>query len=213
MYRSIVIQVFWQQVMSRLHNMMINSFANEFGAIRRSDTLFRTVSFHDDSNQFLPQATYRHMAQLMKNGMLSGDLPAYKQCTVGEPMFKRQLEESFAYWDSTNAVEDPNRPGVFILAPIKVEEQAVGVVIYEKWTPTMCPEENIDKYPNYRPQPYLRYSREVMSYGLRLSSGAVLWTNPDQFDKLFQSPKFNRVPYEESFRAERFERMHIVLEP
>lgn len=197
----------------RLHNLMLISFANDFGAIRKGDTLFRNVAFHDDTNQFLPQATYKHMAQMMKNGLLAGDLYGYKMCTLGQPMYKRQLEESFVHWDSTNTVADPYGSGEFIIVPIKVEEQAVGVVIYEKWTPELCAEENIDKYPYYRPQPYLRYAREVVSYGLRLSSGSIIWTSPTQFDKLFQLPKFNREPYEQSFRAERFETMHIALEP
>lgn len=199
--------------MKRLHDLTLNSFAHDFDATRQGDTLFRVIAFRDDSNGLLPQATFTHLGEMMKNGMLSGQLLTCRERSLATRMNKRSLEESFTFWDSSFVYEDPRYPGVIIPYPIQRSEQVVGVVLYEKWNPEFCTLETEVRYPYWRPQPYLKYVRQVLSYGLRLTSGKILWTYPQQFDALFKMRIFNWTPYEESFRAERFQTMHIALEP
>lgn len=123
-------------------------------------------------------------------------------------MSKRQVEEAFVHWDSTNAVEDPNHPGVFILAPIKTEAQVAGVVVYEKWIPVALGYDPRSER-EWQPKADLQYTRQVAAFGLLLTSGNVLWCSPPQFGTVFCSGNFNWFPYEECFRAERYQTMKI----
>lgn len=207
-YKSIL----GESAMLRLRQLTISHLAGQFNGSTSGDTIYRIVRFKSDSNEYLPQARYKHMGEIMENGMFAGQLGVYRDRELSVRMSKRELEESFARWDSANKVEDPNNRGHYILAPIKVQQFPAGIVIYEKWIPSDCESEN-HEFPNYRPQPYLRFNRVVMAYGLLLTDGRINWVSPQHFDTWFSTATFNREPYEESFRAERFERMHIALEP
>lgn len=198
--------------MLRLRRLTVQSFAEQFHGFTSSDTVYRIVRFMNDSNEYLPQASYRHMGEIMESGMFAGKLGVYRDRQLSIRMSKREIEQSFARWDSTITVEDPNKPGTYILAPIKVEQHPSGIVIYERWVPSDCGIEK-HEFPNYRPQPYLRYIREVLAYGMALPDKHINWVSPEHFNSWFNPAIFNRAPYEESFRAERFERMHIALEP
>src|ERR1041385_6562871 len=85
------------------------------------DTIYRFTRFTKDSNEYLPQAPYANFLVFLKNGSLSGELHVYPDCNLSKPMWKVQVENAYSSWDSTNQVEDPNNPGVFILAPLKRE--------------------------------------------------------------------------------------------
>jgi hypothetical protein len=199
--------------MTRLKNLTLTSLSNVFRASRSGDTLFRIINFIDDSNRYLPQASFGHLGKTVKEGLLSGKLTGYADKERLKKLSKRELELSFVYWDSTKSVEDPNNPGYFILAPIKVDNQPLGIVVYESWMPALCAIEKERAFPFYRPQPYMYYTRGVRSYGVLLYSGKIIWIDPFQFNSYFQYPRFNMHPYEESFRAERFQTMNIELYP
>lgn len=205
----------------RLSSITLRSFAGAMYAEMKGDTLFRFISFgsasydmYDEPYDYLPQADFVYMSQLMNNAMFSGKLSAYFDPELTQRESKKDMEQYFIpQWDSTNQIEDPNNPGTYILAPIKMETFPGGIVIYEKWIPTLCPEMKQDDKRNNQPQPYMRYVRQVLSYGMLIGYKRAIWTSPAEFDAFFHAPEFDRVPYEESFRAERFLRMHIALQP
>lgn len=201
-----------KQRMGRLRQLTIDNLAKQFNGSTINDTIFRVIRFKSDSNEYLPQARYKHIGEIMKGGMIAGQLSVYSDKKCATRLSKNKVDESFVKWDSLNYVEEPTNPGSIVIVPIKVEQLPLGIVVYEKWVPFDCSREQYN-FSNYRPQPYLRYTRQVLAYGLLLSDGRVNWVTPEKFKKVFESPSFNLEPYEESFRAERFERMHIALEP
>lgn len=203
--------------MKRYHDLAIESLAKSFNALLRGDTLYRYVNFIKDSNEYLPQVSYSHLATAIQNGTYSGQIKCYRTVELNAAMSKRALEESFVHWDSTNAIEDPSHPGTFVLAPIRYQLFPKGVVIYERWVPHYNGLEKLE-YPNLGPQAYMTFHREVVAYGTRYGvdwnrTEKILWHNPDHVDTCLISSVFNWTPYEESFRAERFQTMHIALEP
>lgn len=194
----------------RYRQLVVQSVAAGWGATLKGDTIVRKVVFRDDSNLYLPQASYVHLGVMMENAMFSGRLHVYRTEQLGKPMSKWEVEQSFVHWDSTNAVEDPHRPGIFILAPIKTEARPVGIVVCEKWIPVAVGyDARIERA--WQPQADMQYTRQVQAEGLLLSSGRLLWCAPPELGRALCEPAFSWRPYDECFRAERFETMHIML--
>jgi hypothetical protein len=171
------------------------------------DTIYRTVYFTCDSNEYLPQAPYANLLATLKNYTLAGEMRAYKSNTLSEAMSKADIESTYVDWDSTNQVEDPNNPGVFILAPLKSEGRIKSLLICEKWVPY----QKEFTTGMWLPQPYMGYRRIVTAYGLQLDSGNILWFSPAQMTSALLQGNFNMIPYEECFRAERFKTLQVQL--
>lgn len=164
------------------------------------DTIVRVVRFINDSNEYLPQADYRHLAKQGEDELLSGQINAYRNSSLDKKLTKRQIEESFVYWDSTAAVEDPNNPATFILVPLRYNEDPVSFVLLEKWIP--CPASSA--LNSYMPAPFMNYTRVVSAYGILLSSGKIIWLQPEQLEQQLAKDQFDFTPYQECFRAERY---------
>ncbi len=177
------------------------------GNVTKGDTIFRLVTFTIDSSDILPQAPITNLLEMFKNSLFSGSVHAQKDKTPGPGkwMTKMQLDNTFVGWDSTNAVADPNNPGTFILAPIKYEGQCKSLLIYEHWVPMQLRVSGTYGYP---PQPWKSFHRQIISYGLKLSTGSVIWLDAEEAD-IYLKENFNMIPYEETFRAERFRTMKI----
>lgn len=187
--------IYRQQLASRLNGKL------------SGDTIYRIVRFTRDSNEYLPQAPYANFLSFLKNGSLSGELRAYPDERLSKPMWKIQIENTYSNWDSTNQVEDPNNPGVFILAPLKREGQVKSLLIYEKWNFFPVSPGEI----RYRPQPFFGCRREVDAYGLLLDTGKVLWFSVNEVNELIAKDNYNFQPYEECFRAERFKTLQVQV--
>jgi hypothetical protein len=179
------------------------------GNVTKGDTIFRLVTFTVDSSDILPQAPIRSLLETFKNGLFSGSLHANKNKIPGPAqwMTKRQLDDKFVSWDSTNAVEDPNNPGIFILAPIKYEGQCKSLLIYERWVPMQLQVNGAYGYP---PQPWKSFRRETISYGLKLTNDKIIWIDVKEAELYLPQENFSMIAYEELFRAERFRTMKIT---
>lgn len=184
-------------------------FASLIGGKLSGDTIYRTVRFTRDSNEYLPQAPYANLLSTLKNATLSGGIRAYKSNDLSVPMSKYYMETMYVSWDSTNQVEDPNNPGTFILAPIKSEGQVKSLLICEKWIPF----QSIPAVGRYQwiPKPHLCYRRVVTAYGLLITSGNIIWFSPGDVNNVLAKWNFNMIPYEECFRAERFKTLQIQV--
>jgi hypothetical protein len=180
--------------------------ASQLNGKLSGDTIYRITRFTKDSNEYLPQSPYANFLTFLKNGSLSGELHAYPDCNLSKPMWKMQIENTYSNWDSTNQVEDPNNPGVFILAPLKYEGQVKTLLLYEKWNYFPAPAPSF-----YYASPYLGCRREVCAYGLLLTGGHVLWFSADEVNKLMEKSRYNFQPYEECFRAERFKALQVQV--
>ncbi|CAN5370840.1 hypothetical protein BH09BAC5_BH09BAC5_23610 [soil metagenome] len=186
-----------------------NCFAGILGGNLVSDTLYRTVYFTSDSNEYLPQAPYANFLSYLKKGMLSGNFHTYQDPLLSKPMSKAMIEKACVAWDSTNKAEDPNNLGTFIYAPIKFEGQVKTLLVYEKWNyflPPVITSEN-----DYSPKKYLGSARQISAYGLLLTGGNVVWFSSDEVDKVILKENYNFTPYEECFRAERFKTLQIQV--
>ncbi len=193
--------------MKQLHEMTLNNFATAFRASRVGDTLFRIVTFTDDSNQYLPQASYDRLALELISLMRSGGLRRSHNKEFTHWMTAYEFDLIASQWDSTNQFQDPNNPGTWIIAPIKTERPVQSLLLYEKWTPdTLCRDP-------FRMPVYLSYQRNLLAFGIRYSSKEVIWIPANEVRTALPDRTFNWSPYEESFRAERFQTMHIALEP
>jgi hypothetical protein len=180
------------------------------GVVTGGDTITRFVTFTVDSNEFLPQASIFHLLEHFQNGLFSGRLHGNRDKITdpGQWMSKSQIENTLVCWDSTNSVEDPNNKGTYILAPVKYEGQFKSLIIYEQWIPLSI---RIEAIWQRLPQPWKSFRREVVSYGLKVVNGKnakVIWLDAKEVD-IYLKETFNMIPYEETFRAERFKTMKI----
>ncbi len=190
--------------MAELNKVYRAQFASQLRGKLSGDTIFRTLFFTVDSNEYLPQAPYANLILQLQNNLFGGDLHAFPAHDLKMPMSKRAIEVAHVGWDSTNQLEDPNNPGVFILAPLRYEGRPKSFVIYEKWIPFTQPGNSI--YPS----PHLSYRREIVAYGLRLTNESILWLKPTEVIKVL-AIDYNFTPYEECFRAERFKTLQIQV--
>jgi hypothetical protein len=172
---------------------------------RKEDTLYSNTFFSASSQTVLAQAPIHVLIDDLKYGMLSGDLHVYSDSLLHIGMRSYDIQGSWITWDSTNQVEDPNNPGTFILAPIKIEDKGAGIILYEKWIPFVQA-----TYFNWV-QPTMGYTRKLLAYGIKLNRGSTLWLDANEVDKFLASSKFNMIPYEETFRSERFRTMKIQV--
>jgi len=205
-----------EQEFQRRLQLQIDALAGHFGCTRTGDTLSRIIPFTEDSNEYLPQASYRVLLDKVKDGMLFWKSSPYREppwefnsyddasCTIR--LSRIQCERKVSTWDSTNKVADPNAPGIFISAPIKYEGQPLSFLVNEKWVPgTQVVQE---KYPRI-PEPSVIFHRVVVSYGIRFSNGNYVWFKADDIHRYLVMPLLDFSTYEQCFRAERFERMKI----
>lgn len=199
-----------QKEMLRLRELIINSWMRSMNATRSGDTLFRIVRFNNDTDVYLPQASWKHLGWKLSSAMLGGAMSAYTDQTLSRPMSMQQINDALVQWDTTIQVEDPNSPGPFILAPVKHEENETGIVIYERW---IRDETIVGTKPQlmWNPGTYMYYHRELVAYGTEFTSGGIIWYRVTEVTKAV--PYFDWSPYDHSFRAERFQTMHIALEP
>jgi hypothetical protein len=179
------------------------SICEQIGGISKNDTISRLVRFTIDSNEYLPQAPYRNILSQFEAGLFMGKLRTYSTSEMKYAMTKREMENQFVEWDSTTLAEDPNNPGVFIIAPIKYQARLQSILIMEEWIP-FIPGILSDNIYGWPPNPYRGYARKVTAYGLLLDSGNILWVKASDFENYLRQQNFNFCPYEECFRAERF---------
>jgi hypothetical protein len=184
-------------------------YASLLGGKLSGDTIYRTVRFTRDSNEYLPQAPYANLLLTLKAASLSGLLRPYKSNDLSSPMSKFYMETMYVSWDSTNQVEDPNNPGTFILAPLKTEGQVQSLLICEKWIPFQSMP-TAGRY-EWVPKPHLSYRRVVTAYGLLITSGNIIWFSPADVNNVLAKWNFNMIPYEECFRAERFKTLQVQV--
>lgn len=190
----------------RRMQLQIDVLAYHFGCLRIGDTLARIVPFTLDSNEYLPQASYRVLLSKMKDGMLGWKFGSYDDASCTVRLSRVQCEHKVTHWDSTNRVEYPNNPGTYFLAPIKFEAQPLSFLVHEKWIPGTQVEP--EKYRRL-PEPSAVYRRVVVAYGIRFSNDNYVWFKADDISKYLIMPLIDFSPYEQCFRAERFERMKI----
>ena len=191
---------------NREENIMMDALATSFRAERHFDTLNRVVRFVQDSNGYLPQASYHHLVKKLHEGTLSGILPIFRDSTCKVPMTKGMLEEITISQDAIS-IPDPMRPGETFVAWIRTAYYPVGVAIYEQWVPDSV-HADLSGFPSV----FRQYHREVRAYGEMWSSGEIYWHSANRVTDMLKFPAFNWEPYEQSFRAERYEIMHITPE-
>ncbi len=196
--------------MNRLKYFTLDQFSNTLRGKLSGDTVYRIARFTCDSNEYLPQSPYRNLLLWLSNGINDYRNPPkkwYRDKELFHRMSKFEVDKSFSHWDSTNAIEDPNRSGTFISAPLKIVGQPKSLLIYERWipfTPTLI------VYPYNQPaQRYIGYKREVLAYGMVVTTGSTLWITPEEFNQALLRDEFNFLPYEECLRAERYKTLQI----
>lgn len=204
------------KVFDRLHYLTLNSLSGCMNGYLGVDTIYRMINFRNDSNAYLPQSNYKHLAEMLQNGLYAGAIHGYQNYMLNKPMTKREIENSFVWIDSSNYVEYPANSGKKFYAPIQTVVRPVGVVLYERWIPVY--NDNVGGFDAW-PHGYITYHREVLAIGSRYTAtisttiDRVLWHNLPEVLNWLSSSMFNWVPYEESFRAERFQTMRIAIEP
>jgi hypothetical protein len=204
------------KVFDRLHYLTLNSLSSCMNGYLGVDTIYRMINFRNDSNAYLPQSNYKHLAEMIQNGLYTGAIHGYQSYKRNKPMTKREIENSFVWVDSSNYVEYPANSGKKIYAPIQTVVRPVGVVLYERWIPVY--NDNVGGFDAW-PHSYITYHREVLAIGSRYTAtisstiDRVLWHNPTEVSSWLSFSKFSWSPYEESFRAERFQTMNIELYP
>ncbi len=195
-----------EQEYRRLFNFQVDVLSSHFGCKRNGDTLSRIVPFTIDSNEYLPQASYRVILDKIMNGMLTWKFSSYDDPICSIRLSGVQCERKVTHWDSTFKVEDPNAPGTYFLVPTKFEAQPISFLVNESWIPGV----QVEALKRTRiPKPSVIYRRVVVSYGVRFSSGDYVWFKADEIHKYLRMPLIDFSAYEQCFRAERFERMKI----
>jgi hypothetical protein len=197
--------------MKRMRTLLNNALADLLNATLSGDTLFRSIEFVPDSNEYLPQASYSHLARFLHYGMMERAIETFRTNTLIKPMTKGEIE-AYLEWYENVEVQGGDMPGSYMTLVTRTEVP-VSIVVCEKWIPqgrdTLMEKGGI----NYWIPVYQSYHREVIAYGVRYSHGKVLWHKASDVDTYVLNNAFTWTPYEESFRAERFETMHIALEP
>jgi hypothetical protein len=198
-----------------------NQLAYQLGGKLSRDTIFRYVRFTADSNEHLSQAPYGNFLTFLKKGMLEGHFPAYNSPQLTTKLSVSQLQNICVQWDTTNQVEDPNSPGIFILSPLKYEPSVKTLLIYEKWKPLVSlpkaqPPVRDDafwrgEYAANPPDPYLGYVRNVAAYGLVLGDGSTVWFSPGDINLAMAQSNYDFIPYQECFRSERFRTLSLQV--
>lgn len=110
-----------------------------------SKRVWRTLDLREKFNHplYYPETRINNRASLfdvIKKGLLEGEIFAFDNPAMDDEfkvkMSKAAIEGTFTSWDSTNQTEDPNNPGIFILAPIRAELNSNNVKAYwmkEDW--------------------------------------------------------------------------------
>jgi hypothetical protein len=81
-----------------------------------TDTVWDKSDLTNASNKF----DREKIISSIRNAVLSGKLKAYSNYP-NEELTVKQVQNIFVKWDSTVTAEDPNNPGSFIPAPVKME--------------------------------------------------------------------------------------------
>lgn len=110
-----------------------------------SKRVWRTLDLREKFNHplYYPETRIndrRSLYDVIKDALLAGEINAFDNPALDDEfkvkMTKAQVEDVFVQWDSTNQVEDPNNPGTFILAPLKIELNSNSIKAYwikEDW--------------------------------------------------------------------------------
>ncbi len=80
------------------------------------DTVWEGTDFTNASNTF----DREKLVSSITNAVLAGKLKAYSDFP-NKALSVKEVQNILVKWDSTATSEDPNNPGVFISAPIKME--------------------------------------------------------------------------------------------
>lgn len=110
-----------------------------------SKRVWRTLDLREKFNHplYYPETRIndrRSLYDVIKDALLAGEVNAFDNPALDDEfkvkMTKAQVEDVFVQWDSTNQVEDPNNPGTYILAPLKIELTSNNIKAYwikEDW--------------------------------------------------------------------------------
>jgi hypothetical protein len=201
------------QELTRYKSVLINELAQLFQStewsvpsIVRKDTLIRVIHFSEFKDPVVcdkPQTGSSLFAlnNFLKEGIINQSIPVYTDSTCTKMVTDPSAEKYWVWWDSTNMVENPHDPGVFILAPIRHESTVVHFRVVEKWIPFL------HTGPSSELQSFLNYRRTVATYSLTFAQ--TLWIKPADFETYLSARGFNFVPYQEKLRAERFKTLWI----
>jgi|GEM_PF-4995871 hypothetical protein len=189
---------------ARQREIILRAFASEFAGVFQADTLYRMSRLTCDSNEYLPQCSYSLYGQRLIQGTNGRKLQVFDDPYCRIRLSYNGSVGKIERWDSTNQVEDPRAPGVFIKAPIKYVGQPKSILVFEKWMPGVVLSEDKKKW---LPIPFEGYNRKVVAIGLLLSNGNYMWFKEDEVVKYLQSTGLNLPGYEQCFIAERASRM------
>lgn len=188
---------------------MMTSLANEFNATLKGDTLVRTIEFVPDSNQYLPQAPYRYLGRFLQVGMHNGMLSTFSSPEIIKPMTKDEIESFTVHWKESDR-DGFEPPENFDRTLLPVYYEPASILVYEKWVPDTV-KKPYDERQHNLPICYSGFNRKVVAYGVRYTSGKIIWHRAADVDAFVGKTKFNWPPYEQSFRAERFSTMRLYL--
>jgi hypothetical protein len=179
---------------TRLKSIVQEAVFDHFNIKKYDSLLLRETVLPLDAGNILAQASLPFFAEYIEGHFWNMKL--YTDVALTKGINNNLYETTMrVVWDSTNSVEDPYNPVVFISAPIKKEFHPVAIHIVEAWRDIPTGENSHFNYPF----PLINLTRLNYAIGIELSSNKIVYFNYNEIKEFCKKENLNFEPYNQLF--------------
>jgi len=181
--------------LQRLDNIVKSSVMQQFEINKFDSNLISKSSISIDST-ILYQSPTRHFSDLLTSNFYL-EIKIYSDPFLSKPLTMDDFEDLRVVWDSTNKVEDPNKLGTFVYAPIKNEYTPISINVIYSWKFGEFSGKR-DEYDHDK-KPISSLSRHISAIGIEYSNHKTVYFNYEDVKELCKKNRINFEPYNQLF--------------